>query len=456
MQPAIRIENLSKLYRIGARQQAHYRTLRETLMDAAAAPWRRIKEIRSHSRIGAQELNGQANDGHAHNGQAATGHAAGNGQPASGVLPPAPLTAPRDSIWALNDVSFDVQHGEVVGIIGRNGAGKSTLLKVLSRITEPTKGRVVLNGRVASLLEVGTGFHPELTGRENLYLNGAILGMHRHEIQRKFDAIVDFSGIEQFLDTPVKRYSSGMYVRLAFAVAAHLDPEILIVDEVLAVGDAAFQKKCLQKMRNVARSGHTVLFVTHNLSAFSQLCSKGIVLRQGSLAFQGDVHACISSYSDELEATDFRNEAPQGAIYIDQARLLGSSESAKSNFRGNDLTFEVVVRNALDACDIALGISIETSSLIRVIGACGLSELKGMKCLPGTNAYRISLPHIPLNQGQYLATFAVHDWTTGLTIDRHDGCLGFEIVEPADESAVTTRRANSGLIVWPCEWEAAR
>jgi lipopolysaccharide transport system ATP-binding protein len=471
MAPAVRIENLSKLYRIGARQQAHYRTLRESLMDAAAAPWRRWQTLRNQSRIAADELNGQANhahqvsakgqvatNGHAlSNGQAVlNGHAPTSGQTAASNLPPAPLTALPDTIWALNDVSFDVQHGEVVGIIGRNGAGKSTLLKILSRITEPTRGRVVLKGRVASLLEVGTGFHPELTGRENIYLNGAILGMHRHEIKCKFDAIVDFSGIEKFLDTPVKRYSSGMYVRLAFAVAAHLDPEILIVDEVLAVGDAAFQKKCLQKMRSVAQAGHTVLFVTHNLSAFSQLCSKGIVLRHGKMAFLGGVHACISSYSDELEATQFKNEAPQGAIYIERAHVVGSSERTNSTFRGNDLIFEIVVHNTSGESDIALGISIETSSLVRVIGASGLSEFNSLKCLRGTNTYRITLPRLPLNQGLYFATLAIHDWTTGSVVDRHDACLSFEIVEPSNETAAAIRTANNGLIVWNCIWETVK
>ena len=189
-----------------------------------------------------------------------------------------------EEFWALKDVSFEVKRGEVLGIIGRNGAGKSTLLKVLSRITEPTEGRVTIEGRVASLLEVGTGFHPELTGRENVYLNGAILGMTRAEIKRKFDEIVDFSGVERFLDTPVKRYSSGMYVRLAFAVAAHLEPEILIIDEVLAVGDAEFQKKCLGKMQDVAGHGRTVLFVSHNMGAIERLCDNVVVLSQGRVA----------------------------------------------------------------------------------------------------------------------------------------------------------------------------
>lgn len=203
----------------------------------------------------------------------------------------------EEDFWALRDIAFDIMPGERVGIIGRNGAGKSTLLKVLSRITEPTTGRVTMRGRVASLLEVGTGFHPELTGRENIFLNGAILGMGRKEILRKFDDIVDFAGVEQFLDVPVKRYSSGMYVRLGFAIAAHLEPEILIVDEVLAVGDADFQKKCLGKMEEVSTGqGRTVLFVSHNLSMVSTLCNRALFLQSGNMAFDGDVHSAIIKY----------------------------------------------------------------------------------------------------------------------------------------------------------------
>jgi lipopolysaccharide transport system ATP-binding protein len=244
MPPVIRVENLSKSYRIqhGA-ARSEYRTLRESLVGAATWPLRKLRA----------QANGSV-----------------------------------EEFWALKDVNLEVQQGEVVGIIGRNGAGKSTLLKVLSRITAPTTGGVELRGRVGSLLEVGTGFHPELTGRENVYLNGSILGMKRREIQRKFDEIVDFSGVEKFLDTPVKRYSSGMYVRLAFAVAAHLEPEILIVDEVLAVGDAEFQKKCLGKMGDVAKSGRTVLFVSHNMAAVVRLCSRGVLMQQGEIAEEGD------------------------------------------------------------------------------------------------------------------------------------------------------------------------
>ncbi len=245
MNAAIRVEHLSKRYRIGATQaRFRYGMFRELLMDVALTPVRLVRALR---------------------GQALRGSAA------------------AAFIWALQDVSFEVEEGQVLGIIGRNGAGKSTLLKVLSRVTEPTRGLVMVRGRVGSLLEVGTGFHPELTGRENIYLNGAILGMKRSEIDRKFDEIVAFSEVEQFIDTPVKRYSSGMYLRLAFAVAAHLEPEILVVDEVLAVGDAEFQKKCLGKMGDVAQQGRTVLFVSHNMSAILRLTREAIVLHKGQI-----------------------------------------------------------------------------------------------------------------------------------------------------------------------------
>lgn len=252
---AIKVENLGKLYQIGA-QQERYRTLRETLVSSFAVPLRRMRSTFQHSNV----------------------------QPAN------------DFIWALKDISFEVKQGEVVGIIGRNGAGKSTLLKILSHITEPTEGKVHLRGRVGSLLEVGTGFHPELTGRENIYLNGAILGMKKAEIERKFDEIVAFAEIERFLDTPVKRYSSGMYVRLAFAVAAHMEPEILLVDEVLAVGDAEFQKKCLGKMGQVAGEGRTVLFVSHNMGAVQGLCERGIWLEGGRVSMNGLVREAVFAY----------------------------------------------------------------------------------------------------------------------------------------------------------------
>lgn len=226
-----------------------------------------------------------------------------------------------DDFWALNDISFDIGQGERLGIIGKNGAGKSTLLKILSRITEPTKGCMRIRGRVASLLEVGTGFNPELTGRENIFLNGAILGMSRNEIKRKFDEIVAFAEVEKFLDTPVKHYSSGMYMRLAFSVAAHLEPEILVVDEVLAVGDAQFQRKCLGKMEEVGRTGRTILFVSHNMQAVRQLCDRGILLRNGTIAVNGSVEDCISEYmigdvqSEETNLTARINALPEDSAF---------------------------------------------------------------------------------------------------------------------------------------------
>ena len=250
---AITVENLSKRYIIG-RQRSKDDGLRHLIEDAMRAPLAWLRSRREQKKRDTGEY------------------------------------------WALKDVSFEVKPGEVLGIMGRNGAGKSTLLKILSRITEPTSGRITINGRVASLLEVGTGFHPELTGRENIFLNGAILGMSRAEIRRKFDEIVAFSEVEQFLDTPVKRYSSGMYVRLAFAVAAHLEPEILIVDEVLAVGDAQFQKKCLGKMEDVAKQGRTILFVSHNMAAVSQLCSTVILLESGRIATRGAARQVVGDY----------------------------------------------------------------------------------------------------------------------------------------------------------------
>jgi lipopolysaccharide transport system ATP-binding protein len=278
--------------------------------------------------------------------------------------------APRETFWALKDVSFDVKKGEVVGIIGRNGAGKSTLLKILSRITEPTTGNIKLYGRVGSLLEVGTGFHPELTGRENIYLNGAILGMTRPEIRKQFDAIVDFAEVEKFLDTPVKRYSSGMYVRLAFAVAAHLNPEILIVDEVLAVGDAQFQKKCLGKMGEVAKGGRTVLFVSHNMAAVISLCSAGILLQKGAISYQGSSQQAVAGYLSATHAQGKRStegvfdfcarknpHADQPLIkraYVFNSRTLTATDlqlgeemclavevDGLSNYRGADIGFFV-------------------------------------------------------------------------------------------------------------------
>jgi len=282
---AIRVEGLGKKYRLGANAQP-YQTLRESLTGAAAAPARAVSRVLGRS-----------------------ASANGNGH--------------RPDFWALRDVGFEVKHGEVLGIIGRNGAGKSTLLKLLSQITEPTEGRISINGRVASLLEVGTGFHPELTGRENVFLNGAILGMSRADILRQFDEIVAFAEVEQFIDTPVKHYSSGMYLRLAFSVAAHLEPEILVVDEVLAVGDASFQKKCLNKMEDVGRQGRTVLFVSHSMPAITRLCRRSLLLRYGHVVVDGPSERVVDSYlRSEHGSTAVRTWAERdGAPGNDTVRL---------------------------------------------------------------------------------------------------------------------------------------
>ena len=300
--PIIRVENLSKRYTLGGKgPDGGYRRFSEDLLATLKRPFRKkqgagsTKQGRQHG-AGSTEQGRQHGAGSTEQGTIANGDSHSSPLPARGEGPGVRGVSPTPDFWALRDVSFDVQQGEVLGIIGRNGAGKSTLLKILSRITEPTAGRVTLRGRVASLLEVGTGFHPELTGRENIFLNGAILGMSRAEIRRKFDEIVAFAEVEQFLDTPVKRYSSGMYVRLAFAVAAHLEPEILVVDEVLAVGDAEFQKKCLGKMGEVAKGGRTVLFVSHNMAAIRRLCSRVILLKNGRITQSGNVNQCIDTY----------------------------------------------------------------------------------------------------------------------------------------------------------------
>ena len=271
----ISVENVGKRYTLSHRVNgAKYTTFREVIARQAVAPFRAI-------------------------GKKMFGRNGSNGSHPDAAIGPS-LNNTVENFWALKDVSFEVKQGEVIGIIGRNGAGKSTLLKILSRITDPTEGRIRIKGRVASLLEVGTGFHPELSGRENVYLNGSILGMSRAEIKAKFEEIVAFAEVEKFLDTPVKRYSSGMYVRLAFAIAAHLEPEILVVDEVLAVGDVEFQKKCLGKMHDVATGGRTVLFVSHNMAAVRQLTTRGLVLGKGQILYQGCPDKAIEIYSGSI------------------------------------------------------------------------------------------------------------------------------------------------------------
>lgn len=366
--PAIIVENLGKSYRIGQRAE-RYPTFREALVGAVKAPLRRFRALAER----------------------------GNAD---------------DTFWALKDISFTVEPGEVVGIIGHNGAGKSTLLKVLSRITEPTQGCIRMRGRVASLLEVGTGFHPELTGRENIYLNGAILGMRKAEIDCKFDEIVAFSEIEKFLDTPVKRYSSGMYVRLAFAVAAHLDPEILIIDEVLAVGDTKFQRKCLGKMQEVTGEGRTVLFVSHSMKAVQQLCVRAVILENGQILLNGPVEEAIAAYLNEASSNN------NDADLFDRHRRLGLAP-VLGGFRcydqgglgvltpGQPATFEIDYRLEYQLADATVGIHIQALNH-SVVMALNTRWERGRIVLPaGQHTIRCHVEHLPLAPGQYLVALGV-------------------------------------------------
>jgi lipopolysaccharide transport system ATP-binding protein len=342
----LRAEGLGKHYVIGERER--YRTLRETIMKA----FRR------------RDQSDQADDDR--------------------------------HLWALREVGFEIDHGEVVGVIGRNGAGKSTLLKVLSRVTEPTEGRLTVRGRVGSLLEVGTAFHLELTGRENVYLNGSILGMRRREIEQKFDEIVEFAEIERFIDTPVKRFSTGMYLRLAFSVAAHLEPDILLVDEVLAVGDAAFQRKCLGKMDEVGRGGRTVLFVSHNMAAIRSLCDRGLVLEAGRLAFDGAIAEAITHY---LESMENEETAPRHgrALDIRRLELRGSPTIAPGD--PFEVAFELHIGRALTAFRMICTIYDAEGQV--VVHAPVDNRQLGMDGSVGTREVRIAVPPLWLKPGVY-------------------------------------------------------
>lgn len=358
MKPIIRAENLGKKYTIRHEHPERYVALRDVLAN-------RVKKLFSFPKS----------------------------------LRPAPAAVDFEEFWALKDLNFDIQPGDRVGIIGRNGAGKSTLLKILSRITEPSTGRVELNGRVASLLEVGTGFHPELTGRENIFLNGAILGMSRAEIRRKFDEIVDFSGVEKFLDTPVKRYSSGMYVRLAFAVAAHLEPEILVVDEVLAVGDAEFQKKCLGKMEEVSnREGRTILFVSHNLSVVQSLCEKGIYLKNGVIAGHGMIDDQVTTYLKEQHQRGAQPEPVRfGSIRINPVKVTPATIHS-----GESLTLEIGWSVAQSCAVTGSAILFYTNAGVRV-GIIDLrGKLAGRKMVEGeSTSFKVHINNLNLIEGEY-------------------------------------------------------
>ncbi len=370
----------------------------------------------------------------------------------------------REMLWALKDVTFDVADGEAVAVIGRNGAGKSTLLKILSRITEPTEGYVDVAGRVGSLLEVGTGFHPELTGRENVYLNGTILGMRRVEIKRKFDDIVDFAGVGQFVDTPVKRFSSGMYVRLAFAVAAHLEPDVLVVDEVLAVGDAEFQKKCLGRMSEVAREGRTVLFVSHNMQAVRALCRRAILLERGRVVVDGETDTVVRRYLAGIASPDSGRRR-----WDDPASRPGSDFCRVAEVRVTDeggtpattfLTSQpivVTIEFDLDRLDSALSAAFDLAafdgSVVFRSAHTDMSESSRPRLVLGRNAVRCTIPPGLLNSGRYAINLRISlHMTKWLAFE--DGVLSFDVVADHGESFFLNAQGRPGVVAPILSWSA--
>ena len=363
-----------------------------------------------------------------------------------------------DYVWSLRDINFEINQGDSVGIIGRNGAGKSTLLKILSQVTQPTTGKIYTKGRIASLLEVGTGFHPEMTGRENIYLNGAILGMRKHEITRKLDEIIAFSGVERYIDTPVKRYSSGMYVRLAFAVAAHLESEILIVDEVLAVGDAEFQKKCLGKMNDVSKGeGRTVLFVSHSMASVKKLCNKGIVLHNGKNVFHGDVDNVVTYYENNLIAND-RNltitytENLSLAMQIKSVNLL-NNRSNKIFTTDDELIFEfeLVTRQFIEGAYVTVDLKDSNDELIYWTGDYSSKRFK--ENLMGDCKLLCRLPKGILTSGTYNVTFAIYSPVKGVVQNDFSRIISFEI-EESQYSYLSQYNINyPGKIGIPSQWD---
>ncbi len=392
----IQAQGLSKQYRIGAIQRAMSRSLRETLTEAAKTPFRRLQSVIRNQTANIAE----------------------------------------ETIWALKDVSFEVRQGEVVGIIGRNGAGKSTLLKILSRITVPTEGSAIIHGRVGSLLEVGTGFNPELTGRENVYLNGAILGMKKAEIDRKLDEIVAFAEVERFIDTPVKHYSSGMTVRLAFAVAAHLEPEILLVDEVLAVGDLAFQRKCLGKMQDVSQSGRTVLFVSHNMPAVTRLCTRAILLEAGRVVANGPTNEVVGLYTQRMLAGETnRVWDMESAPGRDGVKLMSVSVLKDGK--------PVVTASVQDSLEVRVGYYVEVPNLKfrcmiilftqGVVAFPTLEQEETVRENAGLYYSRVTIPPNLLAEGEYIVGISIMSSRGGKHhyVQEYD-TIAFHVYDPID------------------------
>jgi lipopolysaccharide transport system ATP-binding protein len=357
------------------------------------------------------------------------------------------------TIWALHDVSFDVAAGEVVGVIGGNGAGKSTLLKILSRITAPTEGRAEIHGRVGSLLEVGTGFHPELTGRENVFLNGAILGMGRAEIRRKFDEIVEFSEVATFIDTPVKYYSSGMYVRLAFAVAAHLEPEILIVDEVLAVGDAKFQKKCLGKIGQVARGGRTVLFVSHNMAAVQRLCTSAVLLERGQLVYRGSPRAAVARYLSDEGRVRYVAAAESSEPYVLEAELVGTSgQPLPRPLITEPIAVRASIRLAHAAPGTRFGIGLLTADGTPIFTS-NLDDVEmALPVGPGDVSAVVTIPANTLLAGDYHVVTCL--WNAMDVIDLQEPAFSFS-AETGPSALYRQDSQRKGAVHVACTWEVA-
>jgi lipopolysaccharide transport system ATP-binding protein len=402
--PAIEVRDLAKRYRLGVIN-------RHTLQDELRYWW-----ARARGRDPGQALG-----------------------PVGQMRPAGTAAGDRGHFWALRDVSFSVARGEVLGILGRNGSGKSTLLKILSQITEPTRGEVVRRGRAASLLEIGTGFHPDLTGRENIFLNGAILGLKRREIEARFDRIVDFSGIGPFLDTPVKRYSSGMYVRLAFSIAAHRDPEILIVDEVLAVGDTEFQRKCMARMLEVAQQGRTVLLVSHNMSALQTLCTRGLLLDRGQTVFHGDIGPAIREYHALINRRS-EEAASMQEVRLGAFRLRTEPEGPVTAESALEAEVEFHTPRPLTPCH--WNFVVEDMDGRFILHARSEPGRDPSEFAPGWHTARVRFPRLGIRQGVYSARFRLHvdDPASALTLDsaRH----GLEVTAPR----------VSGLAASPHTW----
>ncbi|MCG8462700.1 MAG: ABC transporter ATP-binding protein [Holophagales bacterium] len=419
MSPAIRVEGLGKRYRIGALQTTH-RTLRETLTDAAAAPFRRLAAL-----------------------------ARGRG-----------IERSEEILWALRHVSFEVQPGEVVGVIGRNGAGKTTLLKLLSRITEPTEGEARIRGRVGSLLEVGTGFHPELTGRENIYLNSAILGLRKHEIDQRFDAIVEFAELASFIDTPVKRYSSGMYVRLAFSVAAHLEPEILLVDEVLAVGDFAFQTKCLGKISSLGGAGRTILLVSHNLSAVRRLASRTLWIDGGELRLDGDTHEVVAAYLDsgteQLDAggvfdlRHHRNRSRDSVPCLREIRIASDQGEQGMVPMGDSMQVEVCFESERLLRLPCPTLAIDDEEGNRIYTASPRLAGEEVPETARTGRFTCRLEDLPVNHGTYFVTVQLQEGSK--RVDRIDRACSFQVTPRRVHGGSTVLSARKGFLSWPSAW----